>query len=93
MNKKKRSINLDNMGLIIIGTGVSFFYYYFEKTIFSSPSLTILITVGIIILISLFTQLLINNINKSKEALREANETLELKVRERTVRICKYIRL
>jgi diguanylate cyclase (GGDEF)-like protein/PAS domain S-box-containing protein len=87
MNKKKRSINLDNMGLIIIGTGVSFFYYYFEKTIFSSPSLTILITVGIIILISLFTQLLINNINKSKEALREANETLELKVRERTAEL------
>lgn len=87
MNKKRRSINLDNIGLIIIGTGVSFFYYYFEKTIFSSPNLTILITVGIIILISLFTQLLINNINRSKEALREANETLELKVRERTAEL------
>jgi diguanylate cyclase (GGDEF)-like protein/PAS domain S-box-containing protein len=87
MNRKRRAINLDNMGLIIIGTGTSFFYYYFEKTIFSSPNLTILITVGIIILISLFTQLLINNINKSKEALREANETLELKVRERTAEL------
>jgi diguanylate cyclase (GGDEF)-like protein/PAS domain S-box-containing protein len=86
MNKKGR-FNLDSMGLIIIGTGVSFFYYYFEKTIFASPNLTILITVGIIILISLFTQLLINNINKSKEALREANETLELKVRERTAEL------
>ena len=53
MNKKRRFINLDNMGLIIIGTGVSFFYYYFEKTIFASPSLTIFITVGIILLISL----------------------------------------
>jgi len=87
MNKKGRTLNLDNMGLIIIGTGVSFFYYYFEKSIFSSPDLTILITVGIIILISLFTQLLINNINRSKEALREANETLELKVRERTAEL------
>jgi diguanylate cyclase (GGDEF)-like protein/PAS domain S-box-containing protein len=86
MNKKGR-FNLDSMGLIIIGTGVSFFYYYFEKTIFASPNLTILITVGIILLISFFTQLLINNINKSKEALREANETLELKVRERTAEL------
>ena len=87
MNKKKRYINLDSVGLVIIGTAVSFFYYYFEKTILSSPNLTIFITVGIILLISLFTQLLINNINRSKEALRVANETLELKVRERTAEL------
>ena len=87
MNKKGRHVNLDNIGLLIIGTGVSFFYYYFEKTILASPNLTIFITVGIILLISLFTQLLINNINRSKEALREANETLELKVRERTAEL------
>ncbi|MGD2187549.1 MAG: sensor domain-containing diguanylate cyclase, partial [Desulfobacterales bacterium] len=87
MNKKNHYFNLDNIGLIIIGGGVSFFYYYFEKTIFTSPNLTIFITVGIILLISLFTQLLINNINRSKEALREANETLEEKVRERTAEL------
>jgi diguanylate cyclase (GGDEF)-like protein/PAS domain S-box-containing protein len=87
MNKKKRHLNLDNIGLLIIGGGVSFFYYYFEKTILASPNLTIFITVGIILLISLFTQLLINNINRSKEALRVANETLELKVRERTAEL------
>ncbi len=87
MNKKKRYVNLDSVGLVIIGTAVSFFYYYFEKTILSSPNLTIFITVGIILLISLFTQLLINNINRSKEALRVANETLELKVRERTAEL------
>jgi diguanylate cyclase (GGDEF)-like protein/PAS domain S-box-containing protein len=87
MNKKKRHLNLDNIGLLIIGGGVSFFYYYFEKTILVSPNLTIFITVGIILLISLFTQLLINNINRSKEALRVANETLELKVRERTAEL------
>jgi len=87
MNKKRRLVNLDNIGLVIIGGGVSFFYYYFEKTILSSPNLTIFITVGIILLISLFTQLLINNINRSKEALRVANETLELKVRERTAEL------
>lgn len=87
MNKKRQRINLDSIGLVIIGSGVSFFYYYFEKTILASPSLTIFITVGIILLISLFTQLLINNINRSKEALREANETLEIKVRERTAEL------
>ena len=55
MNKKKKHVNLDSIGLIIIGGGVSFFYYYFEKTILASPSLTIFITVGIILLISFFT--------------------------------------
>ncbi len=87
MNKRKHFISLDNMGLIIIGAGVSIFYYYFEKTILASHNLTIFITVGIILLISLFTQLLINNINRSKEALRDANETLEEKVRERTAEL------
>ncbi len=87
MNKRKRVVNLDNIGLIIIGAGVSLFYYYFEKSILASPNLTILITVGIILLISFFTQFLINNINRSKEALREANETLEEKVKERTAEL------
>ena len=87
MNQKRRFINLDNMGLIIIGGGVSLFYYYFEKTILASETLTIVITAGIILLISLCTQLLVNNINRSKEALREANETLEIKVRERTAEL------
>ena len=87
MNQKKRFLNLDNMGLLIIGTGVSLFYYYFEKTIFASENLAIIITAGIILLISLCTQLLVNNINRSKEALREANETLEIKVRERTAEL------
>jgi diguanylate cyclase (GGDEF)-like protein/PAS domain S-box-containing protein len=87
MNKRKRLVKLDNIALIIIGAGVSLFYYYFEKSILASPNLTILITVGIILLISLFTQVLINNINRSKEALRVANETLEEKVKERTAEL------
>ncbi|MGD8468889.1 MAG: bifunctional diguanylate cyclase/phosphodiesterase [Desulfobacterales bacterium] len=87
MNKKKRFLNLDNMGLIIIGAGVSLFYYYFEKTILASENLAIVITAGIILLISLCTQLLVNSINRSKEALREANETLEIKVKKRTAEL------
>lgn len=87
MNKKKRFLNLDNMGLLIIGAGVALFYYYFEKTILASETLAIIITAGIILLISLCTQLLVNNINRSKEALREANETLETKVKERTAEL------
>ena len=87
MNKKKRLFNLDNMGLIIIGSGVSLFYYYFEKNILASETLAIVVTAGIILLISLCTQLLVNNINRSKEALREANETLEIKVKERTAEL------
>jgi diguanylate cyclase (GGDEF)-like protein/PAS domain S-box-containing protein len=87
MNKIKRFMNLDNMGLIIIGAGVSLFYYYFETTILASETLAIIITAGIILLISLCTQLLVNNINRSKEALREANETLEIKVRDRTAEL------
>ncbi len=87
MNKKKRSINLDNMGLLIIGAGVSLFYYYFEKITLATQNLTIFVTTGIILLISLCTQLLVNNINRSKEALREANETLETKVKERTAEL------
>ena len=89
MDQKKRYLTLDNMGLIIIGAGVSFFYYYFEKTILASNNLAIFITIGIILLISFCTQLLINNINKSKEALRDANETLEEKVRDRTAELRK----
>jgi diguanylate cyclase (GGDEF)-like protein/PAS domain S-box-containing protein len=87
MNKNKRFLNLDNMGLIIIGAGVSLFYYYFEKTILASENIAIVITAGIILLISLCTQLLVNSINRSKEALREANETLEIKVKERTAEL------
>ncbi len=87
MSKKKRLMNLDNMGLIIIGAGVSLFYYYFEKTILASETLAIVITAGIILRISLCTQLLVNSINKSKEALREANETLEIKVQVRTAEL------
>ena len=84
MNRKNRNKLFDHIGLVIIGGGASAFYLYFEKTMQESPGLTVFITVGIILMISVLTQILINNINKSKEALSVANETLEQKVKERT---------
>jgi diguanylate cyclase (GGDEF)-like protein/PAS domain S-box-containing protein len=84
MTKKKNGIPLDETGLVIIGTGASVLYYYFEKSMSASQNLGIFFTIGMILLISLFTQLLINNINRSRTALREANENLEQRVIERT---------
>ena len=87
MSDKKRQLPLDEVALIIIGTGAAVFYYYFEKNMAAGQNLTVFITMGIILLISLCTQLLINSINKSKKALTVANETLEIKVKERTAEL------
>jgi diguanylate cyclase (GGDEF)-like protein len=78
-----RSVVLDKAGLLIIGGGASLFYFYFEFLLQGS-NVTIFISIGIILLISGCTQLLVNNINSSKRALQEMNETLEQKVRART---------
>jgi diguanylate cyclase (GGDEF)-like protein len=83
----KSSPILDSTGLLIIGLGASAVYFYFEKMMNASQDLTVFITIALILLISLFTQFLINSINRSKEALRVANETLEWKVRERTAEL------
>lgn len=84
MVKKKLNVSLDKIGLVIVGTGASLFYYYLEESMAKDQSLGSFITIAIILLISMFTQLLINNINRSREALQESNETLEQKVIERT---------
>ncbi len=79
--------SLDKISLIIIGSGASLFYYYLEKSMDADQSLGSLVTIAMILLISIFTQLLINNINRSRQALRESNETLEQKVVERTTEL------
>ena len=84
MAKKKLNFSLDKIGLIIIGTGASLFYYYLEESMAQDQSMASFITIAIILLISMFTQLLINSVNRSREALQESNETLEQKVIERT---------
>jgi len=75
---------LDKISLVIIGAGASIFYYYLENSIAAGQSLGCFVTIALILLISLFTQLLINNLNRSRQFLRESNETLEQKVIERT---------
>ena len=75
---------MDKIGLIIIGAGASLFYYYLEESMTQTQSLGSFITIAIILIISMFTQLLINNINRSRETLQELNETLEQKVIEST---------
>jgi len=84
MDDKKKAITVNEIGLVIIGSGVSILYYYFEKSVTASQDLSIFFTIAMILMISFFTQLLINNINRSRSALREANENLEQKVKERT---------
>ena len=81
---KTENSSLDKIALVIIGGAASFLYYYFEKTMSAGQNLGLYFTVGMILLISFFTQLLINSVNRSKSALREANETLEQKVKQRT---------
>jgi diguanylate cyclase (GGDEF)-like protein/PAS domain S-box-containing protein len=83
MKTKRQTTLLDKTGILIIGVGACLFYYFFETTL-SGRNLGILITIGIILLISIFTQYLVNNINSSKGALVQVNETLEQRVRERT---------
>ena len=83
MKTKIQTTLLDKTGILIIGIGACLFYYYFETTL-SGGNLNILITIGIILVISFFTQYLVNDINSSKGALQQANETLEHRVRERT---------
>jgi len=84
MTNKNVTAGLDKISLVIIGAGASLFYYYLDHSIASDQSLGSLITIALILLISVFTQLLINNVNRSRQALRESNETLEMKVVERT---------
>ena len=89
MDLKKINFAFDNFALIIIGAGASLIYYIFEITISAGQSIKILITTGIILLISTFTQILLNSIKKAQESLREVNRTLEKKVNERTAELQK----
>ncbi len=81
---KMKPISLDKVALVIIGSAASFLYYYFEQTMSAGQDLGLYFTVGMILLISFFTQVLINSVNRSKADLRVANETLEQKVKQRT---------
>lgn len=89
MDLKKINFAMDDFALIIIGAGASLIYYIFEITISAGQNMKILITTGIILLISTFTQILLNSIKKAQESLKEVNRTLEKKVTERTAELQK----
>ncbi|MBW2250229.1 MAG: EAL domain-containing protein [Deltaproteobacteria bacterium] len=89
MDLKKINFAMDDFALIIIGAGASLIYYIFEITISAGQNIKILITIGIILLISIFTQILLNSIKKAQESLKEVNRTLEKKVTERTAELQK----
>ena len=84
MFKQKRNISLDDISLVIIGIGAALIYYYLEKSMTSGYSRGSYVTIIVIFIVSICTQILVNSINRSKKALRETNETLEQKVIERT---------
>ena len=87
MIPKIRRLSLDDFALVIIGLGAAVFYYYFEKNMATGQDSAVFLTMGIIMMISLCTQLLVNSINRSNNALAEANETSEIKVKERTAEL------
>ena len=84
MATKNLDVSMDKIGLVIVGIGASVLYFYLEVSMSRSQNLGSFITIAIILLISMFTQLLINNINRSRKELRELNETLEQKIIENT---------
>jgi len=89
MDIKKINFAMDDFALIIIGAGASLVYYIFEITISAGQNIKMLITIGIILLISIFTQILLNSIKKAQESLKEVNKTLEKKVKGRTAELQK----
>jgi len=89
MNFKKINFAVDNFALIIIGAGASLIYYISEIAISAGQNVKILITIGFILLISIFTQILLNSIKKAQKSLKEVNRTLEKKVIERTAELQK----
>lgn len=89
MDLKKINFAMDDFALIIIGAGASLIYYFFEIAVHAGQNIKILITIGIILVISIFTQILLNNIKRAQKSLQEANRTLENKVSERTAELQK----
>ena len=78
---------LDKISLVIIGTGVSLFYYYLEQSLAHNQGLGSFVTIALILVISVFTQFLVNSINRSRQDLRLSNENLEQKIIERTMEL------
>ena len=53
---------LDKIGLVIIGTGASILYYSFETIVSPADRVSVIVPVAAILVISVFTQYLLNSI-------------------------------
>ena len=88
MTQKPDRRRLDDLGIVIIGAGASALYAFFELRVAGATGVDqqrLLVTsIGLILLISLLTQLLLNQANRAKRELAETNANLEQRVRERT---------
>ena len=84
MDENKRMFSLGEFNLIIIGTGVSAVYYFLDKATSTELDTGSYIAIAIILLSSVLAQFMRNSLNRYRTSLREANETLERKVFERT---------
>ena len=87
MVSQKRKFSLNDIGMIIIGTGASVVYCLLEKAAGADLGPGIYVTVGTILLISILIQYLILSINRSRTALRGTKEILERRFAEKTLEL------
>ena len=65
MGKKKLNVSLDKIGLVIVGTGASLFYYYLEESMAQDQSLGSFITIAIILIYICCLRTVVADISKA----------------------------
>ena len=86
----KRYKNLfGDYALILSCAGILLLFFILKKTLPVEEKITISATISIVVIFGVLIIFLMKKINRTKEALRLANETLETKVMERTAALRK----
>lgn len=67
LESRIRRFRLDEIGLVVIGIVACLLYLAIETIIHLNEEITIVLTIAVIFLFSVFTQYLINSINRSKQ--------------------------
>jgi PAS domain S-box-containing protein len=80
----RTSLNTSSVGLLITGVFASGLYMILEAVDPHGISVTAWLNIGIILSVSILSQVLINRAERAKLDLEVINQTLEEKVRERT---------